>query len=156
MLADATGHGIGPALSVAHLHAMLRMAVRSGTDLAELVREGSFREDLYYRRAVVVLRSHPLREHTDDIPSLVGHLTEQFCREYNRRPKKWGEKALRQLVRHAWPGNVRELRNLVERLVILTPGPVIAYVFTLRARGKPYTYHSDLERTFACPPFSAD
>ena len=97
----------------------VRVIAATNKDLVSEVRSGRFREDLYYRLAVVVLRTPPLREHTEDIPSLVEHLTEQFCHEYNRRPKKWSDKAVGQLVRHPWPGNVRELKNVVERAVIM-------------------------------------
>ena len=80
---------------------------------------GSFREDLYYRLAVVVLTTPPLRDHPEDIPHLVEHFTDHYCQEYNRRPKSWSPAALEQLVRHRWPGNVRELKNVVERAVIM-------------------------------------
>jgi two-component system nitrogen regulation response regulator NtrX len=97
----------------------VRVIAASNKDLVAEVRAGRFREDLYYRLAVVVLRTPPLREHPEDIPPLVEHLTAQFCREYNRRPKTWSDEALAQLARHAWPGNVRELKNVVERAVIM-------------------------------------
>jgi two-component system nitrogen regulation response regulator NtrX len=97
----------------------VRVIAATNKDLVAEVQEGTFREDLYYRLAVVVLRTPPLREHSDDIPLLVDHLTEQFCGEYNRRPKSWSAAALDQLQRHQWPGNVRELKNVVERAVIM-------------------------------------
>jgi len=68
---------------------------------------------------VVVLVTPPLRDHLDDIPLLVDHFTAHYCREYNRRPKRWSPAALEQLRRHRWPGNVRELKNVVERAVIM-------------------------------------
>jgi two-component system nitrogen regulation response regulator NtrX len=97
----------------------VRVIAATNKDLVSEVRAGRFREDLFYRLAVVVLRTPPLRQHPGDIPPLVAHLTEQFCREYNRRPKSWSEAALDQLERHPWPGNVRELKNVVERAVIM-------------------------------------
>jgi two-component system, NtrC family, nitrogen regulation response regulator NtrX len=106
----------------------VRVIAASNKDLVAEVRAGRFREDLYYRLAVVVLRTPPLREHPDDIPLLVEHLTEQFCREYNRRPKTWSEEALAQLARHPWPGNVRELKNVVERAVIMELDDTISRV----------------------------
>jgi DNA-binding NtrC family response regulator len=106
----------------------VRVIAASNKDLVAEVRAGRFREDLYYRLAVVVLRTPPLREHPEDIPLLVEHLTEQFCREYNRRPKTWSEKALAQLARHPWPGNVRELKNVVERAVIMELDDTISRV----------------------------
>ena len=97
----------------------VRVIAATNKSLVDEVQEGRFREDLYYRLAVVVLKTPPLREHPDDIPLLVGHLTGRFCQEYNRRPKEWSPAALEQLRRHAWPGNVRELKNVVERAVIM-------------------------------------
>jgi two-component system nitrogen regulation response regulator NtrX len=106
----------------------VRVIAATNKDLVAEVRAGRFREDLYYRLAVVVLRTPPLREHPDDVPELVEHLTEQFCREYNRRPKSWSPEALAQLQRHPWPGNVRELKNVVERAVIMELDDAISRV----------------------------
>ena len=97
----------------------VRVIAATNKDLAAAVADGSFREDLYFRLAVLVLKTPPLRDHSDDIPPLVAHLTEEFCTEYSRRPKKWSPGALARLVRHSWPGNVRELKNVVERAVIM-------------------------------------
>jgi two-component system nitrogen regulation response regulator NtrX len=97
----------------------VRVIAATNKDLVAEVADGRFREDLYYRLAVVMLRTPPLREHTEDIPLLVQHFTEHFCQEYNRRPKKWSASALDQLRGHGWPGNVRELKNVVERAVIM-------------------------------------
>ena len=97
----------------------VRVIAATNKDLPTEVREGRFREDLYYRLAVVVIRTPALREHPDDIPELVEHLTRQFCQEYNRQPKSWSDHAMEQMRRHRWPGNVRELRNVVERAVIM-------------------------------------
>lgn len=97
----------------------VRVIAATNKDLAAAVAEGSFREDLYFRLAVLVLKTPPLREHPDDIAPLVAHLTEQFCAEYSRRPKTWSPGALTQLARHPWRGNVRELKNVVERAVIM-------------------------------------
>jgi two-component system nitrogen regulation response regulator NtrX len=97
----------------------VRVIAATNKDLIAEVEAGSFREELYYRLAVVVLRTPPLREHGEDIGLLVENFTEQFCQEYNRRPKSWSELAIKQLRRHTWPGNIRELRNVVERAVIM-------------------------------------
>jgi two-component system nitrogen regulation response regulator NtrX len=97
----------------------VRVIAATNKDLLTEIKENRFREDLYYRLAVVVLRTPPLREHQDDIPLLVEHLTQHFCQEYNRRSKKWSQGALQQLRRHPWPGNVRELKNVIERAVIM-------------------------------------
>jgi two-component system nitrogen regulation response regulator NtrX len=97
----------------------VRVIAATNKDLVAEVQAGAFREDLYYRLAVVVLRTPPLREHPEDIPHLVEHLTGEFCREYNRRPKIWSDDAMEMMMRHPWPGNVRELKNVVERAVIM-------------------------------------
>jgi two-component system nitrogen regulation response regulator NtrX len=97
----------------------VRAVAATNKDLPSMVSEGGFREDLYYRLAVVVLLTPPLRDHPDDIPLLVDHFTGHYCREYNRRPKAWSPGAIEQLRRHRWPGNVRELKNVVERAVIM-------------------------------------
>ena len=97
----------------------VRVIAATNKDLVAEVQAGAFREDLYYRLAVVVLRTPPLREHPDDITPLVEHLTDQFCSEYNRRLKTWSDEALATMMRHPWPGNVRELKNVVERAVIM-------------------------------------
>ncbi len=116
----------------------VRVIAASNKDLVAEVKSGGFREDLYYRLAVVVLRTPPLREHPEDIPLLVQELTEVFCEEYNRHPKSWNEAALEQLQRHQWPGNVRELKNVVERAVIMELDDTIAKVDlpTLPASGE--------------------
>ncbi len=103
----------------------VRVIAATNKDLAAEVAAGLFREDLYYRLAVVVLRTPPLRSHPEDITLLVEHLTAHFCQEYNRQPKRWSDTALAQLGRHAWPGNVRELKNVVERAVIMELAEVI-------------------------------
>ena len=97
----------------------VRVIAATNKDLAAEVKAGRFREDLYFRLAVVLLRTPPLRSHPDDIPSLVQHYTRAACEEYNRRCKRWSPEALRQLQGYQWPGNVRELKNVVERAVIM-------------------------------------
>jgi two-component system nitrogen regulation response regulator NtrX len=97
----------------------VRVVAATNKDLTAAVSEGGFREDLYFRLAVVVLTTPPLRQHPEDIPPLVKHLTDQFCAEYNRRSKSWSAAVLGRLTRHPWPGNVRELKNVVERAVIM-------------------------------------
>jgi len=100
-------------------HVDVRVIAATNKDLQAEVRAGRFREDLYYRLAVVVLRTPPLSAHPEDIPALVEHFTRAACEEYNRRPKRWSEQALRQLAAYPWPGNVRELKNVIERAVIM-------------------------------------
>ncbi len=100
-------------------HVDVRVIAATNKDLPEEVKAGRFREDLYFRLSVVVLRTPPLRSHPDDIPALVEHFTAVACHEYNRRPKRWTPPALAQLAAYPFPGNVRELKNVVERAVIM-------------------------------------
>lgn len=86
---------------------------------------GRFREDLYFRLAVIPLHVPALRERREDIPALIDHFLERFAAEAGRRPKTVDPHALERLVAYSWPGNVRELRNLSERLMIMTPGDVV-------------------------------
>ena len=102
----------------------IRVIASTNKDLREEVRQGRFREDLYYRLNVVPIELKPLRERREDIP----YLTEQFCRGFN---KKYGKNAqissegMELILAYNWPGNIRELENLVERIVVTSPdGPV--------------------------------
>ncbi len=97
----------------------VRVLAATNKDLVAQSAAGGFREDLYYRLAVIVLRTPPLREHPEDIALLVHHFSNHYCQAYNRRAKEWSPAALDQLRRHPWPGNVRELKNVVERAVIM-------------------------------------
>jgi two-component system nitrogen regulation response regulator NtrX len=99
-----------------------RVISATNHDLAEGVRAGQFREDLYFRIAVVPIRVPPLRERAEDIPLLVEHFAARILEEAGGRPRKFAAGALELLQGYPFPGNVRELRNLVERLLIMTPG----------------------------------
>jgi len=101
----------------------VRIIAATNKDLAQEVQAARFREDLYYRLNVVSLAIPPLRERKQDIPLLIEHFLKQFGTGYTR--KTLSPEALQLLTDYAWPGNVRELGNLVERLVILTPGDLI-------------------------------
>ncbi len=90
--------------------------------LDDLVSDGRFREDLYYRLRVVPIRVPSLRERLQDITELVPYFLSEFCGRNNFRPRTMDPDAIAQLERYAWPGNVRELKNVVERMAILTPG----------------------------------
>ncbi len=98
----------------------VRVIAATNKDLEREVREGRFREDLYFRLNVVPLRSPSLRERPDDIPRLVRHFVDEFSRENGFKPKPLEPEVLDELQRRGFPGNVRELKNLVERLVILS------------------------------------
>ena len=101
----------------------VRLVAATHRDLAQLVADGRFREDLYYRLNVFPLVLPPLRERRDDIPRLVRHFTQQFARRMGRRIETIPSAVMDALVRYSWPGNVRELQNVIERAVILSPGP---------------------------------
>jgi two-component system, NtrC family, nitrogen regulation response regulator NtrX len=104
----------------------VRVLAATNKELDEEIREGRFREDLYYRLNVIPLHVPPLRERREDIPMLVRHFVESYAREANLRPRPFSDAALERLQQMDWPGNVRELRNTVERLLILAPGPAVA------------------------------
>ncbi|HLX08660.1 MAG TPA: sigma-54 dependent transcriptional regulator [Thermoanaerobaculia bacterium] len=103
----------------------VRVLAATNKDLEEEIRQGRFREDLYFRLAVIPLRVPPLRERAEDVPILVAHFVALFAHETKQRPKAIDGDALRRLREYSWPGNVRELRNLVERMMIMVPGPTI-------------------------------
>ena len=98
----------------------VRVVAATNKDLEREVKEGRFREDLFFRLNVVPLRSPALRERSDDIPLLVRRFAEDFCRENGFKLKPIEPEVLEELRRRGFPGNVRELKNLVERLVILS------------------------------------
>jgi len=103
----------------------VRVLAASNQNLAELIGQGRFREDLFYRLSVIPIEVPPLRQRQEDIPLLVEHFIRLFCGENAKRPKTISVEALAYFLSYEWPGNVRELRNMVERLVIMTPGDVI-------------------------------
>ena len=98
----------------------VRVIAATNKDLKEEIRLGNFREDLYHRIGVVVIRVPALRDRATDIPILVRHFIEQIAAEYEVTPKKIDREALEELQSKPWTGNVRELRNAVERLMILS------------------------------------
>jgi two-component system nitrogen regulation response regulator NtrX len=103
----------------------VRVLAATNKNLPEAIKQGLFREDLYHRLNVIPIRVPPLRERTEDIPLLALAFAEEICRQNGQPVKQLAEETLRQLQMREWTGNVRELRNIVERLVIMTPGPVI-------------------------------
>ncbi len=104
----------------------VRIIAATNTDLHEAVVRGSFRDDLYYRLNVIVVRLPPLKERSEDIPLLADHFIRKYCGENERPVCTLEPAALRLLLDHDWPGNVRELENAIERAVVLAPGDVIA------------------------------
>ncbi len=97
----------------------VRVVAATARDLTEMVKDGTFREDLYYRLNVLQLRIPPLRERKDDVPLLVDHFIRKYGTRLNRENMSISREALRVLMDYAWPGNVRELENTIERAMVL-------------------------------------
>ena len=100
----------------------VRVISATNRDLASMVSQDKFREDLYYRLSVVPIRVPALRERPHDIRLLAEYFLDDFCSRNNFKPKKLDEAVFAMLESYTWPGNARELRNVVERMAILTPG----------------------------------
>jgi two-component system nitrogen regulation response regulator NtrX len=103
----------------------VRVIAATNKNLEEEIEKGSFREDLYFRLAVIPVFVPPLRERPEDIPLLAKHFLDTLSRENNQKPKRMTPAALEAFKRHRWRGNIRELRNTVERLIIMSPGDII-------------------------------
>jgi two-component system response regulator HydG len=103
----------------------VRIIAATNKDLTKSIKDGSFREDLFYRLNVVLIQMPPLRERKNDIPLLVQYFLEKYNAHLRKDIRGISPDALDLLVRHDWPGNVRELENTVERLVVLSPGPYL-------------------------------
>ena len=103
----------------------VRFIAATNLDLRRAVREGTFREDLYYRLNVVPVELPPLRERREDIPLLADHFIRKYSREFHKEVRGTSPGALAILQNYRWPGNVRELENIIERSVALATGPVI-------------------------------
>ena len=101
-----------------------RVVAATNRNLEEMVRQKTFRQDLFYRLNVVPIRIQPLRERQADIPAFLDHFLAQFNQKYNTR-KEFAGDAVRAMLAYEWPGNVRELKNVVERAVILSSGQLI-------------------------------
>ncbi len=97
----------------------IRLIAATNRDLNEAVRTGEFRQDLYYRLAVVRLTMPPLRERREDIPMLTRHFLQKYAKRSNVKPKPISREAMAALVNYEWPGNVRELENAIERALVL-------------------------------------
>jgi DNA-binding NtrC family response regulator len=104
----------------------VRVIVATHRNLDDLVKKGTFRQDLYHRIYVFPLLLPALRERADDIPALAEHFAAQVSELNGWKPKPFTPEAIQALQRYSWPGNVRELRNVVERLLLLADGPVDA------------------------------
>jgi DNA-binding NtrC family response regulator len=104
----------------------VRVVLATNVDLAEEVKAGRFRQDLYYRINVVAIEMPPLRERISDIPRLAESFLEKFRKEASREVLSFDEETIKAMQRYHWPGNVRELENAVERAVVLSKGPRIS------------------------------
>ena len=103
----------------------VRLIAATHRDLKDMVKQGTFREDLYYRLRVFPIHVPALRQRTEDIPELVRHFTALFSRRMNRKIEQIPKETMAALVRYGWAGNIRELQNFIERAVILSPGSVL-------------------------------
>jgi formate hydrogenlyase transcriptional activator len=104
----------------------VRVVVATNRDLWQMVRDGEFRQDLYYRLNIFPIFLPPLRERKEDIPELVRYFVEQSATSMDKNIETIPEETIRSLVRHSWPGNIRELQNYVERGVILSTDGIFA------------------------------
>jgi transcriptional regulator with GAF, ATPase, and Fis domain len=103
----------------------VRLITATNKELSQLIKKGSFREDLYYRINVVPILIPPLRERKEDIPLLVDHFINKFSVENNKNLKGISKEALEMMMQYEWPGNIRELENLIERVIALTSSDYI-------------------------------
>ncbi|MCG3137119.1 MAG: Formate hydrogenlyase transcriptional activator [Phycisphaerae bacterium] len=108
----------------------VRVVAATHRNLMEMIAENRFRSDLYYRLYVFPITLPSLRERPDDIPRLVRHFTQSFARRMGRRIESIPSSVMDALARYSWPGNVRELQNVIERAVILSPGPTLQVALT--------------------------
>lgn len=111
----------------------VRVVAATNRDLQDLIREGKFRADLYYRLNVVPLRVPALRERASDIHLLTMFFVQKFTKKMGKQINQISEDAMHQLTSYPWPGNIRELQNVIERAVILSPGNVLLLAEELRA-----------------------
>jgi formate hydrogenlyase transcriptional activator len=103
-----------------------RLVAATNRNLTEMVQQGQFRGDLYYRLSVFPIQIPALRERASDIPLLAWHFVKKYASHMNKRIDKILPEDMEALVHHGWPGNVRELQNVVERSVVVSMGPVLA------------------------------
>lgn len=101
-----------------------RVIAATNKDLEAEIAAGRFREDLYHRLSVIVIRVPDLKDHKEDIPELVRYFNEQLSAGMSRQPREFSPEAVSLLCAQPWPGNIRQLRNIIERLLILCPGPI--------------------------------
>jgi two-component system response regulator AtoC len=125
----------------------VRFVAATHRDLPARIRDGAFREDLYYRLAVFVIDLPPLRERREDLAPLAQRFLDQFRREVGKPPLALSAAAVAVLAQHAWPGNVRELRNVMERAAVLCPEEEVSPDFFRHLLGLPAEGGGDLAPT---------
>jgi transcriptional regulator with PAS, ATPase and Fis domain len=103
----------------------IRLICATNMPLYQMVKEGKFRQDLLYRINTVELQVPPLRERSDDIPALVDHFLDIYCKKYKLTSKRVSDETLARLKKHSWPGNIRELQHAVERAVIMSESNIL-------------------------------
>ncbi len=103
----------------------VRLIAATHRNLGQMVAEGKFRQDLFYRLNVFPISVPPLRHRPEDIPHLIWHYTNSYAQQFNRRIETIPAAAMESMVSYSWPGNIRELQNFIERAVILSRGPVL-------------------------------
>ncbi|MCF7802201.1 MAG: sigma-54-dependent Fis family transcriptional regulator [Candidatus Marinimicrobia bacterium] len=136
-----------------------RIIAATNKDLKQLVKEGQFREDLYYRLNVVTIKMPALRERSGDLPILAEHFLIKYREKYHRNVEKFSREAMAAILHHDWPGNVRELQNAIQRAVTLCPGNIIEPEHLALGRGEasftaePVTM-AEMERRFVLETLS--
>ncbi len=134
----------------------VRIIAATNRDLAALVQEGQFREDLYFRLNVFPVESMPLRQRRDDIPMLTQHFLQKACQRANKGELKLPLSELEKLANYHWPGNIRELENVIERQVILTRGEVLKFEPHVFAAAAPPESSALTPVTLASAPVASD
>jgi two-component system response regulator HydG len=124
----------------------VRIVAATNKDLEQAVKEGRFREDLYFRIKVVTVKLPPLRDRRDDVPLLVERFVKEFAALHGRGVTGVSNAAMAKMTAYAWPGNVRQLRNVLETAVLVTPGDTIDV-----ANLPPEIASVETPRTFAAP-----
>jgi DNA-binding NtrC family response regulator len=117
----------------------VRIISATNHNLADLVKQGKFREDLYYRLNVVELHLPPLRERSDDVSLLAHHFLQRSAHHFRKDARRFSRAALCALEQHSWPGNVRQLENIIQRAVVLSDGP------TIELSNLPAAFHSGVQ-----------
>ena len=120
-----------------HLKVDVRVVAATNKDISNEIQKNNFREDLYHRLSVILIKVPTLNERLEDIPLLANHFIEQICGEYGMSPKTITDKAITELQKLNWTGNIREFRNVIERLIILcdeeiTEGDVLKFAAPLK------------------------